>query len=166
MPQVDGTSFNCPDVVIIEIRIKKYKPKIIGQSFEFALPLQHETSRDSEIQTKEYFKSKSRKRLRSLITVSWNSNDWYEYWNTKSRITCIWDRTISVITEDSWPTWATEQIPMWKLAALRRFKAPVLWLQGDSGHPCGFRHPSWEVLATGLPFHIPASLKKLHWLLT
>ena len=44
---------------------------------------QHETSRDSEIQTKEDFKSKSRKRLRSLSTVSWNSNDWYEYWNTK-----------------------------------------------------------------------------------
>jgi len=40
---------------------------------EFALHPQHETSCDSEIQMKKdfnYFKSKSRKRLRSLSTVS------------------------------------------------------------------------------------------------
>ena len=46
---------------------------------EFALHPQHETSRDSETQTKEDFKSKSGKRLRSLLMVLWNNNDWYEY---------------------------------------------------------------------------------------
>jgi len=46
---------------------------------EFALHSQHETSRDSEIQTEEDFKGKSGERLRSLSTVSWNSHDWYEY---------------------------------------------------------------------------------------
>ena len=30
-----------------------------------------------------YFKSKSRKRPRSLSMVSLNSNDWEEYWKTK-----------------------------------------------------------------------------------
>jgi len=54
---------------------------------EFALHTQHETFRDCEIQTKEDFKSKSRKRLTSLSTVSGNINDWYEYWNTQSHIT-------------------------------------------------------------------------------
>jgi len=44
-------------------------------SVEFALHPQHETSRGSGIQTKEDFKSKSRKRLGSLSTISWNSND-------------------------------------------------------------------------------------------
>ena len=36
---------------------------------------QHETSRDPEIQTKKDFKSKSRKRLRSLLMVPCNNND-------------------------------------------------------------------------------------------
>jgi len=43
--------------------------------FEFALHPQHETSRDSETQTKEDFKRKLRKRLRSFSMVSWNNND-------------------------------------------------------------------------------------------
>jgi len=42
---------------------------------EFALHPQHETSRDSEIQIKEDFKCKSRKRYRGLSMVSWNSDD-------------------------------------------------------------------------------------------
>jgi len=40
---------------------------------EFVLHLQHETSRDPEIQTKEDFKSKFRKQLGSLSIVSSNS---------------------------------------------------------------------------------------------
>jgi len=57
-----------------------------GHTVEFALHPQHETSLDSGIQIIKdfnYFKSKSRKRPRSLSMVSLNSNDWEEYWNTK-----------------------------------------------------------------------------------
>jgi len=53
---------------------------------EFALRPQHETSLDSGIQITKYFnyfKSKTRKRSRSLSMVSLNRNDWEEYWNTK-----------------------------------------------------------------------------------
>jgi len=42
---------------------------------EFALYPQHETSCDSEIQTKEDFKSKFRKQLESLALMSLNSTD-------------------------------------------------------------------------------------------
>jgi len=47
---------------------------------------QHEMSLDSGIQIIKdfnYFKSKSRKRPRSLSMVSLNSSDWEEYWNMK-----------------------------------------------------------------------------------
>ena len=53
---------------------------------EFAFHPQHEMSLDSGIQLIEdfnYFKSKSRKRPRSLSLVSLNSSNWEEYWNTK-----------------------------------------------------------------------------------
>ena len=53
---------------------------------EFALHPQHEMSLDSGIQLIKdfnYFKSKSKKRPRSLSMVSLNSSDWEEYWNTK-----------------------------------------------------------------------------------
>jgi len=39
----------------------------MGRNAEFVLHPQHETSRDSEIQTKEDFKTKSRKRLRIFV---------------------------------------------------------------------------------------------------
>ena len=44
-----------------------------GFTVEFALHLQHETSCDSEIQTKKDFKSKFRKQLGSSPTTSLNS---------------------------------------------------------------------------------------------
>jgi len=44
-------------------------------SVEFALHPQHETSRDSEIQIKEYPKSKFRKQLGSLPIISYSSKD-------------------------------------------------------------------------------------------
>jgi len=49
---------------------------------EFALHPQHETSCDFEIQTKKDFKSKFRKRPRSLSMISLNSSDWEQHWNT------------------------------------------------------------------------------------
>jgi len=42
---------------------------------EFALHPQHETSCDSEIQTKEDFKNKFRKQLGSLALMSLNNTD-------------------------------------------------------------------------------------------
>jgi len=45
----------------------------VGRNVEFALHPQHETSRDSEIQTKEDLKSKFRNQLGSLSTTSLNS---------------------------------------------------------------------------------------------
>jgi len=39
----------------------------VGRNVEFALPPQHETSCDSETQTKEDLKKKSRKRLRKFV---------------------------------------------------------------------------------------------------
>jgi len=59
---------------------------IVATPVEFALHLQHETPLGSRIQLIKdfnYFKSKSRKRLRSSSMVSLNSNDWEEYWKTK-----------------------------------------------------------------------------------
>ena len=53
---------------------------------EFTLHPQHETSLNSGIQIIKdfnYFKSKSRKRPRSLSMVSLNGIDWEEYWNTR-----------------------------------------------------------------------------------
>jgi len=52
-----------------------HSPSQNRASVEFALHPQHETPRDSEIQTKEDFKRKLRKRLRSLSLVLWNNND-------------------------------------------------------------------------------------------
>ena len=74
---------------------------------EFALHPQHETSRDSEIQTKEDFKCKSRKRLRRLLMVSGNSSDWCGYWNTKSRIT----EWIGIPREWSWNKATSKNFP-------------------------------------------------------
>jgi len=51
------------------------------------LRAQHETSLDSGINIIEdfnYFKSKARKRSRSMSMVSLNDQDWEEYWNTKA----------------------------------------------------------------------------------
>jgi len=55
----------------------------VGRNVEFTLLPQHETSCDSETQTKEDLKKSQESDLESLSTVSWNCNDWYEHGNAK-----------------------------------------------------------------------------------